>query len=338
VGTKVTHLDRSGWSAEALGRCRRMEEARKAWKASKPQREAFEHAKAAHPLANVLEAVSEPEMAASEEVRRGFKVADWGNGHREVTVFTRKPDVAKTLERAIERDASVLTPRGEGEREANIERSARRAKLAVRYLAKGMAVNALWTLTYRENVQDRELVLKHLDRFRRRVVSVLGEWAYIAVIEKQKRGALHIHLATHALPSRIVKKGYRPVKSWDVMRHIWRDVVGSLGGNFDEAKRTRYGANKHQAKAVRGTGAIASYIAGYVAKDMLESELNRKRYSASKGIAPPAIVRAEYANDTSMATLIEFAYEWIGQKITRAWFNKEAGVFFLESDDSKPPA
>lgn len=338
MGTKVTQLDKSGWSSEVLARSAAMSEQRKAWIAAKPAREAFEAAKAAHPLANVLDRVTEPERAASEASRLLFKVADWGNGHREVTVATRRPNLEKTLERAIERDVSVLTPRGEGDRDSNIERAARRAKLAVRYLAKGMAVNALWTLTYRENVQDRELVLKHLDRFRRRVHAVLGEWAYIAVIERQKRGAFHIHLATHALPARIIKKGYRPVKSWDVMRHIWRDVVGALGGNFDEAKRSRWGARKHHQKAVRGCGAIASYIAGYVAKDMLESELNRKRYSASKGIAPPAIVREEYANEVGIATLIEQAYAWIGEKITRAWFNKEAGVFFLESDDSRPPA
>lgn len=291
----------------------------------------------AHPLAKVLEGLSGPARAVSEAPRYRFKVADFGNGHREVTIARKDPDLEKTLERAIERDVSVLTPRGDGDRESNIERAARRAKQKVRYLAKSMQVNALWTLTYRENVQDRDLVLKHLDAFRRRVVAVLGEWAYIAVLEKQKRGAWHIHLATHALPARIVKRGYRPVKSWDVMRAIWRDVTRELGGNFDEAKRNSYGWNKAKRKSIAGAGAIASYIAGYVAKDMLESQLNRKRYSASKGIAPPAIVSEQYGEDISMRTLIEFAYEWIGEKITRSWFDRTRGVFFLESDDSKPP-
>lgn len=334
MGSNVKHLDRSGWSAEALARAERFAAEKAAWKAGEPARHAREAAKAAHPLANVLEGLTASSRLLSEAARYRFKVADWGNGHREVTVARFNPDLEATLERAIDRDVSVLTPRGEGDREANIERAARRAKQKVRYLAKSMQVNSLWTLTYREKVTDRDLVLKHLDAFRRRVVTVLGEWQYIATLEKQERGAWHIHLATHALPTRIIKKGYRPVKSWDVMRAIWRSVTGALGGNFDESKRSRYGVQGKRPKPIRGAGAIASYIAGYVAKDMLESELNRKRYSVSRGVKMPAVIVEQYEATEGMRSLLEFAYQWIGDRITRSWFDQERGVFFLESDDS----
>lgn len=327
MGASVNVLDRTGWSQEALHRADKHAEELRAFKAHKA-------AKAAHPLAVVLEGVTDASLVISEQVRHRFKLVDWGNGHFEGTIAQRHPKLDQTLERSIERDLSVLTPRGDGQREKNIERAARRAKQQVRYLAKSMMVNSLWTLTYRENLTDRDVVLRHLDAFRRRVVAVLGEWRYIACIETQERGALHIHLATHALPRRLEKGGVL-VKSWDVMRAIWRSVVGDYGGNFDEAKRRTWGS-KTKAKPITGCGAIASYIAGYVAKDMLESELNRKRYSASKNVTPPVIDRLEFGPDTSMHELVELLYEFVGQRITRSWFDKERGVFFLESDDSKP--
>lgn len=326
----VQKLDTSEWSPAAKQRLAFLAQ-------QKTAQGLFRAAVAAHPFAGALDGLSDESRALSEAKRYRFKVVGWANGHREVTVAERNPNLDRTLERAIERDVAVLTPRGDGDRESSIERAARRAKQKVRYLAKSMGVNALWTLTYRDNVQDRELVLKHLDAFRRRVVALFGEWAYIAVIERQKRGAFHIHLATHALPSRIVKPGYRPVKSWDVMRAIWRHVAGEHGGNFDEAKRQRWGVRKDRPKPIMGAGAIASYIAGYVAKDMLESELNRKRYSASKGTAPPAIC-VEERDASTMHQLIEMAYEFIGERITRSWFDRARGVFFLESDDSRRSA
>lgn len=255
---------------------------------------------------------------------------DFGNGHKECAVWLHEPDLQKTLDRAIERDWSTLTERGEGDREASAKRAARRAKQKVRHLCKAMGVNSLWTLTYRANVVDRELVLKHLDAFRRRVVDVLGEWKYVAVLEKQERGALHIHLATHALPVRLLQGGAK-VKSWNVMRAIWRRVTGELGGNFDEAKRRkRWGGSA----AIRGAGAIASYIGGYVAKDMLASELNRKRYSVSKGVELPNAVRECFTRDTALLGLMELAFAAVGENVTRTFFCKESMVFYVESDDS----
>jgi hypothetical protein len=192
-----------------------------------------------------------------------------------------------------------------------------------------MAVNSLWTLTYKANVQDRDTVLKHLDVFRRRVVAVLGEWRYVAVLEKQERGAFHVHLATHALPVRLVRGGVK-VKSWDVMRSIWRNVVGQLGGAFNEAKqKARWGTNK----PMKSASQIASYIAGYVAKDMIDGELNRKRYSASKGVDVPPCYSCIFAtNDATMLSLVELAYNAVPGRVTRSWYDKERQVFYVEAD------
>jgi hypothetical protein len=218
--------------------------------------------------------------------------------------------------------------------ESNRERAVRRAKQGVRHLAKAMIVNSLWTLTYRANVQDRALVLKHLDLFRRRVGGVLGELRYIAVLEKQERGAWHIHIATHELPRTFKVRG-QTVKSWDLMRSIWRHIVGPLGGNFDEAKRrARWGDGR--LKPIKGAGAIARYIAGYVAKDMHESEAFKKRYSHSRGVdIPAAFVALWPADHITMRELLQLAYSFMGERITSSWFDAERGLFFVESDDTR---
>jgi hypothetical protein len=320
MGASVKQLDSSGRYAEADALLGSYEARRKAY--------------AAHPFANLLAGVSDASLAESSRDRYRLKARDFGNGHRELVICKETPDPSKRLERAIARDLGP-TPSGEPlDPENNRERAVRRAKQQVRHLAKSMIVNSLWTLTYRANVQDRALVLKHLDAFRRRVVGVLGEWRYIAVLEKQERGAYHVHLATHALPVRLTVDGVK-VKSWDVMRAIWRSVVGELGGNFDEAKRKRrHGSGD---RPIRGAGAIARYIAGYVAKDMHESEANKKRFSHSVGVDIPEAYRALFdADTTSMRELIELAYAFVGQRITGCWFDAERGVFFIESDDTSP--
>lgn len=285
-----------------------------------------------HPLSSVLCEVGDESMRESTKAQLRMSSRDFGNGLKECAVWLYRPDPDKTLQRAISRDLRIVVERGDGDREASIRASCRRAKQKVRHLCKAMAVNSLWTLTIRENMQDREVMLKYIDRFRRRVVKVLGEWRYVAVIEPQERGALHVHLATHALALRIERGGVK-VKSWDVMRAIWRSVlaVDGLTGNFDEAKRKkRWGGSE----PIKGSGAIASYIAGYVAKDMANSELNRKRYSVSKGVELPDAVRSVFGAERGMAALIELAFAAVGERITRAWFCKDTQVFYVESDDS----
>lgn len=321
---KSVNLDKSGWSAEALARSEQSTQYQAAIKARAAARKN-------HVLHDTLDNVADQSLYESGKARFTFIARDFGNGHRECSVSRYIPDLARDLERAIDRDMGVRVPRGEGDREANIRRAVREAKKRVRLKCKTLAVNSLWTLTYRANQTDRNLALKHLDEFRRRVAKVLPGWRYIACLEQQKRGSWHIHLATCALPLYLRQDGVK-VKSWDVMRKLWRRCAGDLGGNFDEAKRQpRWGG---KAKAFKGSGAIASYIAGYVAKDMEDGELNRKRYSSSTGIEVPAAYRAMFAAETPMAELLELAYAAVGDRITRAWWDAEREVFFIESDDS----
>lgn len=341
MGSSVSTLDKSGWSVAALRRGEQFEgwkraaAARAVWEASEAG-QAYAEAYRNHPLATALDAVTDESMERSKRPRYRLKVREFGNGHAEAVVTTEYPDPQKTLDRAIKRDLRSLAYRpAEGDREENIERAVRRAKQDVRHKCKAAAINSLWTLTFKANVTDREQAFKCLDAFRRRVVKVLGDWRYVAVLERQERGAWHIHLATHALPARIVQGGVK-VKSWDVMRAIWRSAAGELGGNFDEAKRgKRWGPGD---RAIRGAGAIARYIAGYVAKDMHESELGKKRYSASKDIDVPAAYTAVFdADDESLRELVLLAFAGVGDAVASTWFDRKRGVFFIETDDSGGP-
>lgn len=327
MGASVSKLDRSGWSAEALARLDQFEAAKAAHKEREERRKG-------HAFYGVLDGLTDESAAESSADVWRLKARDFGNGHRECVVWRETPNPQRRLERAIERDLGPLPAVLEVDKESNRERAVRRAKQQVRHLCKSMIVNSLWTLTYRANVQDRALVLKHLDAFRRRVVAVLGEWRYVAVLERQERGAYHVHLATHALPKRLERGGVL-VKSWDVMRAVWRSVVGDLGGNFDEAKRKR--RNGHGFKAIKGAGAIARYIAGYVAKDMHESPEGKKRFSHSVGIDIPEAYRALWRGcEVTLRELIELAYSAVGDRVTSSWFDAERGLFFIETDDTVP--
>ena len=83
--------------------------------------------------------------------------------------------------------------------------------------------------------------------------------------------------------------------------------------------------------------AIARYIAGYVAKDMANSDLNRKRYSASKDIEIPDAYRALFDGVVDMGELIALAYAAVGENVVSRWFDADRGVFFIETDDSGGP-
>lgn len=340
MSASVGTLDKSGWSVAALRRDKLHQgwkakaAARKIWDASEAG-EAYRAAYAAHPLAGALDGVSDEALDRSKAARYRLKVREFGNGHAEAVVTTEHPDPHRTLDRAIRRDLRALDFKWEGSRDENVERAMRRAKQDVRLKCKAMGVNSLWTLTFRQNVTDRETALRCLDHFRRRVIKVFGDWRYIAVLERQDRGAWHIHIATHALPVRMLEGGVK-VKSWDVMRRIWRSVTGDLGGSFNEAKKQkRWG---YGSKLIQGVGAIARYIAGYVAKDMADSELGKKRYSSSRNIElPPAYTAVFDSDDCSMAELLELAFAGLGRTITSVWFDRKRGIFFAESDDGRPP-
>ena len=110
-------------------------------------------------------------------------------------------------------------------REANRKRAARRAKTRVRRLCKVQGLDTLLTLTYRGLVDDLAVCKRHFKEFIRRLRRALGAFSYVAAFERQKRGAWHVHIACHRLPRTMAARNGVKVKSFNVIRAIWRSVI-----------------------------------------------------------------------------------------------------------------
>lgn len=154
----------------------------------------------------------------------------------------------------------------------DIERAARRAKKRIRLLCLAIGADHMMTLTYRENMVDRERAKADWRRFVQLVQRKYPNWAYVVVTERQERGALHFHAAV---------VGFQPVR---YLRRCWRAVVGEEGGNIHvRGPRKRWqrpGEDDHGHEW--HTGKLAAYISKYLGKDVDTGEAWAKRYWATK--------------------------------------------------------
>lgn len=208
--------------------------------------------------------------------------------------------------------------RGEGDRDKNASRSARRAKTQLRRKCKMIRANCMITLTYRELVTDEARVQADFKAFRKRLAT-LGEFHYVAALEVQARGALHIHIACQAYPAYIKQGGVR-VKSFNVLRAMWHRVVGR--GNGACNVRVPRGRNSPHR--------IASYIGKYVAKGLEDAAFNKKSYWSSTGIPKPVVTR-QWLDSTHVNhdVITSLASEWFAQGYTEvAQYYSPEGEFY----------
>jgi hypothetical protein len=142
-------------------------------------------------------------------------------------------------------------------------KSVNRTRTSIRRTVHAMGADALLTLTYRRNETNRGTAFADLARFIRNMREALGQFLYVAVAEKQKRGAIHFHIA---------------VKGWQdlgLIRDCWKRAGGD--GNIDVRK---WHGPLHR---------MASYISKYVTKSFTDEELDRRsehRYRRAQGIKP----------------------------------------------------
>ena len=178
--------------------------------------------------------------------------------------------------------------RGEGAREDNKDRSARRAKTQVRRRCKAIQADCMLTLTYRALITDENRVQADLKALVKRL-RTLGAFEYVATLELQDRGALHVHLACQQFPAYLKNKDGVRVKSYALISSMWNRIVGKGQGNVNFTRpRGRNSAHR-----------IASYIGKYVSKSISGAEFNAKSYWSSAGIVMPKprriIFGAEYS-------------------------------------------
>ena len=221
-----------------------------------------------------------------------LRVHDLGHGHVEATAL---PRYAWHEVDALE--ASALTDYAECLRNppeptkqelldkvaCNRERSTRRARTRVRRLAKHKGLTVLLTLTYKENMLDRDRMARDFDVFVKRVRRVIPAFEYVCVFERQKRGAWHAHIAVPRVLSHYLHKG-QLVRSYDLLRSMWRAVVGTFegmpGGNVDVSRNKR--VNRSSAK-------LAAYLSKYIGKTFDQAEKHVNSYSASGRKLPDAV-------------------------------------------------
>lgn len=197
-----------------------------------------------------------------------LKVQPFSKGGYEATI--RQLDLEK-IGRAME-FAGVR-----GSREApevvsveNQLKAASRAKRRMRHLVKNMMADHLVTFTRRESEESEfwtgDQWAKAWDKFRRLLSRVIGEFPYVAILEKHKKGNFHLHVAWCGR----VNVG--------IVRKMWLAALGGGKGcgNID-AKKIKVPAGGDRAAR------IARYISKYVSKHFEdEPRFNKKRYWASR--------------------------------------------------------
>lgn len=114
------------------------------------------------------------------------------------------------------------------------------------------------TLTFAENVTDLESANKEFKRFIRKMKTKLGDFKYMAVIEFQKRGAIHYHV--------LLDIKYTKVK---LLEEWW-------GNGFIKINRIDHVDN------------IGAYVVKYMTKEDADERLIRKKmYQCSKNLERP---------------------------------------------------
>lgn len=232
-----------------------------------------------------------------------------GNGHLEVsavreTVWVESDMSPLAIEHYIE---SLERHRLDSADELALKRlqiAANRAKRNVRRLCKVMGADTLLTLTYRANVVDLAACKKDLKEFVRRLRRVLPDFRAVACFEQQERGAWHVHLATIRFPTFLTPHGCNDkvrVKSFNVIRAVWRSVTKDKGGTVNVAN-TKRGATRSPAK-------IAAYIAKYIAKAFTDGVAGSNRWTRFGDVDVPHPVDCGRFKD--MRSVVDFAFSLV---------------------------
>ena len=206
------------------------------------------------------------------------------------------------------------------------ERSTQRAKTCVRRLIKAKNLNQMLTLTYRENVTDRDTHLRNFDVFIKRVRRVIPTFEFVVTHEQQKRGAWHSHLAVHRiLPVYTYQNTL--VKSFTLLTHLWRSSHSSEGCCMVSPC--------HKGKKRRSVAYIATYLAKYIGKE-IGSDVPKygNTYSASLG-RPPAAMLFRSLHSTTWPAVLEM-HDLLGPDLHNQVYEKSlgSGVYYLASSPS----
>ena len=225
-------------------------------------------------------------------------------------------------------------PRSTGKRvqgeqdENNIVSSVIRSKRMMRYKIKSMGCDRLLTLTRREIDLNEFWTVQQWaaawDRFNRLCKKMGVPIEYVAVLERHKKGNYHLHAAINK---------HIPINQ---IRALWWSCCGGRGlGNVDIKFRKEQSPHKRRA-------GIAKYVSKYVAKQIGQTEFNKKRYWSSRHKLPSA-VRYILNSDDLFSAMNEFC-GFMGLSLSKLskqayQFGGGVGAWFSFDDDllASPP-
>lgn len=222
----------------------------------------------------------------------------------------------------------------------NRNRAAKRARQNVRYLAKSIIADHLLTFSYRENVEDRAKVAADWKEFVRLFRVRYPSWAYLAVLEKQDRGALHIHVAVTG------KQDIRwLLRCWllaigQPLEDVSQWLVGgvklgerSMGAVNVEPPKKRWGGMSRQWKRDK----LAGYLTKYIGKEFEEADKHAKKYWHSRNMEKPQIERFWLKAKTYAEAVIE-AHDLVyytGATSVSMWGDCLAGVVWITGETER---
>jgi hypothetical protein len=220
------------------------------------------------------------------------------------------------------------------QKEKNLRRAAKRAKQACKWFIVTERFDELLTLTYRENQTDEALAKVHHKEWVRRMKRALGGvFRYCTGFEPQKRGAWHMHVATHKLPQHVEHKGVK-IQAWKLGTAIWRDIVGHDNGLcFVGGKPSKWGTKRRKNM---GLYKMANYVSKYITKhyELMPDSVNR--YSRSNGAAKVE-VDVQFYPARDVGELIALCFEQAECSEVVAHRLAMASEFWILATEVRPP-
>lgn len=275
--------------------------------------------------------------ATAYEVTRGgafrLRAVDLGGGQLEASAV--RQEMAQELswhpmaiEMYLEQLDEHLEETADERAEAAAKRAARRAAKRIRQLCKANGVESLLTLTYRANEMDLARVKRDLKEFQRRMARHLPGFGFVGAFEEQKRGAWHVHAGIRKIPKVFTVKANGKavrVKSFELIRSVWRGVTKERGGNIDVAS-----AKGKDRSAAR----IAGYIAKYATKAFAEGEKWSNRWTKYGFADVPEAIDFGLVDTALDAVRAVYSFMVDAQQVVTARLDRWGEWFFLAAESS----
>ncbi|TCK37158.1 hypothetical protein B0G84_6213 [Paraburkholderia sp. BL8N3] len=262
------------------------------------------------------------------------------DGQQEVVAFStrvqRHFQDLRLRPRGVRGEREALQGESEHDVSAKADKSRRtsieRSKRMIRQRCKAIRADRMLTLSSRANETRLEVWARWWDAFRRRL-GKLQDFHYVAVLERQQRGAWHIHIAVNGR------------QNWKLLRSIWLSVIARDG--TDGAVNDSISGFKRQCifRKLGGKGRamrhlIATYIAKYCGKGAHDVGFNKKRYWTSRGIVLPELVTyAHLGSESGRGEAVAAAYQCVdanGADFSNAqlFWNRGIGVFWMATGNT----